>query len=126
MILKDEKEVKKWLRNLANTKRELELKIEFYSELKDDLSSCERFKKHKETYEQKIEMLNEEIINRAKDTERLFALLTDEERIIMTARYMNHIKWDYIQFKVFYSRRQAIRHHDEAVKKLVGQTVGEW
>ena len=58
-----------------------------------------------------------------EDVDKLFSILDDNERTVMTARYINLIRWDYIEFQVFYSRRQAIRAHDKAILKLVGQTV---
>ena len=50
-------------------------------------------------------------------------MLDDTERLVLTAKYIKAIRWDFIEFHVFYSRRQAIRIHNEAIKKLVGQEV---
>lgn len=124
MKLNNEKEVKKWLRNLAVIKKELELKIDFYRELERDFDGKESLRKHREEYMKKIKELKNTLNKQIADIERLFSNLTEEERMILTARYINLVKWDYIEFRVFYSRRQAIRIHDAAILKLVGEEVG--
>ena len=60
-----------------------------------------------------------------KAVEGIFNSLDENERLILTARYIKMIRWDFIEFHVYYSRRQAIRVHNEAVKKLVGADVVE-
>lgn len=125
MKLSNVREVKKWLRNLAVIKKELELKIDFYHELEMDFKGKEGLVKHCEEYMKKIKELKGALNKQMADIERLFFGLTEEERMILTARYINLIKWDYMEFRVFYSRRQAIRIHDTAILKLVGQSVGE-
>ena len=124
MKLSNVKEVKKWLRNLAVVKKELELKIDFYHELERDFEGKESLRKHREEYMKKIKDLKNTLNRQLADIERLFSALTEEERMIMTARYISLVKWDYIEFRVLYSRRQAIRIHDAAVLKLVGKEVG--
>ncbi len=125
MTLTNEKEVKKWLRNLAIVKAELGLKIKFYQELESDFKDSDGLKRYGEEYEKKICELKDRLDGYIRDTDRLFSLLDENEKMIMIARYIKLIRWDYIQFQVFYSRRQAIRIHDNALKKLVGHTVGE-
>ncbi len=124
MKLNNVKEVKKWLRNLAVIKKELELKIDFYHELERDFKGKDGLIKHCEEYMKKIKELKGALNKQMADIERLFSILTEEERMILTARYISLVKWDYMEFRVFYSRRQAIRIHDAAVLKLVGKEVG--
>lgn len=114
-------EVKKWLRNIPILKKEAELKIEFYR----DLEKCNTpdWCKGSEYYSSQIECINKKLKTMLEDVDRLFALLDENERLIMTARYINMIRWDFMEFRVYYSRRQAIRIHDRAIEKLVGQTV---
>ena len=47
-----------------------------------------------------------------------------DERMILTARYVRRLLWYAMEFHVYFSRRQAIRIHNRAVKKLVGAQVG--
>lgn len=124
MKLKNVQEVKKWLRNLEVVKKELQLKIEFYKELEDNFAKAEGLEKYRDEYRERIDKLKNSLDRQEKDIERLFSLLDESERTVLTARYINLIKWDYIEFKVFYSRRQAIRVHDKCLLKLVGQSVG--
>lgn len=122
MRLSNEQEVKRWLRELPLVKRELELKIEFYKELESDFEGIKTGRPADE-YRAKIDDLKRRIDGILADTERLFGLLDESERLIMTAKYIKLIRWDFMEFHVFYSRRQAIRIHNEAIKKLVGQEV---
>ncbi len=118
MRLNNEQEVKKWLRNIPLVKRELELKMSFFKDLAADLGVARA-----NEYDRRIDELKQRMDNILSDTERLFELLEDNERLVMTAKYINHIRWDFIEYHVFYSRRHAIRIHNEAIKKLVGQEV---
>lgn len=126
MKLTNANEVKKWLRTLPLAKKELELKIQFYKELADDFGKLPGGSDEKtDIYLNKINELKKQIHVIVSDMERLFKLLDEDERLVMTARYIKLIRWDYIEFHVFYSRRQAIRIHDRAILKLIGQNVGE-
>lgn len=121
MILKSEEEVKKWLRQIPVLKKELELKIEFYTEIEADF---EKFNKQfSEGYRKKIDELKYKIDILLAEVDRLLDMLDDTERLVLTAKYIKAIRWDFIEFHVFYSRRQAIRIHNEAIKKLIGQEV---
>lgn len=124
MRLNNEGEVKKWLRNLPLIKQELKLKIEFYKELQGDFKGIKNGRTAEE-YEKIINRLKSRIDEIMRDTDRLFSILDESERLVMTAKYIKLIRWDFIEFHVFYSRRQAIRIHNEALKKLVGQEVSE-
>ena len=126
MILTNEKDVKKWSHNFAVIKKEMELKIRFYTELSEDFKGDPVLEKQCVVYREKIKELQKKLDGHMADMERLFATLDESERLVMIARYVSFIKWDYIELHVFYSRRQAIRIHDGAVTKLVGLAVGEW
>lgn len=121
MILKSEEQVKKWLRQIPVLKKELELKIEFYKEIASDFEKLDE--QSSKGYRMKIDELKRRIDILLADADRLFDLLDDTERLVLTAKYIKAIRWDFIEFHVFYSRRQAIRIHNEAIKKLVGQEV---
>lgn len=125
MMLSNEREVKKWLRNFAVIKKELELKVRFYRDLSDEFKAVPSFKKQCDTYKEEIRKLQEKLDSHMKDMEKLFERLGEDERLVMVARYVNRVKWDYIELQVFYSRRQAIRVHDGAISKLIGCAVGE-
>lgn len=125
MTLNNVKEVKEWLRNIPLVKAELTLKIKFYQELENEFNKVEDFEKSLRYYRGQIESLQHKMETLMEDVDRLFGILDENERLVMVARYINLIRWDYIEFHVFYSRRQAIRVHDHALLKLVGQAVGE-
>lgn len=125
MILNNVKEVKDWLRNIPLVKAEMTLKIKFYQELEEEFNKAEGFEKSLKYYRGQIESLQHKMETLMEDVDRLFKILDENERLVMVARYINLIRWDYIEFHVFYSRRQAIRVHDHAILKLVGQAVGE-
>ena len=125
MILSNVSEVKEWLRNIPQVKAELELKIKFYQELETEFNKVKDFKNSLKYYRGQIEKLQKKMEILMEDVERLFGILDENERLVMVARYINLIRWDYIEFHVYYSRRHAIRVHDHALMKLVGQMVGE-
>ena len=125
MILSNVSEVKEWLRNIPQVKAELELKIKFYQELETEFNKVKDFKNSLKYYRGQIEKLQKKMEILMEDVDRLFGILDENERLVMVARYINLIRWDYIEFHVYYSRRQAIRVHDHALMKLVGQMVGE-
>ena len=123
MRLNNAEEVKKWLRGIVHTKKELKLKIEFYKELCDDFDKAPGFEKRILRYREEIGRLSAQLEHFIEETDRIFGLLDDTERMILTARYINTIGWDFIEGKVYFSRRQAIRIHNAAVNRLVGQEV---
>ncbi len=125
MKFKSTNDVRKWFRNLPVVKNELMLKIKFYREISEELQKTQDFEKMLERYKKGVVKLSEKLERLTKDADELLSYLEEHERLIMTARYINVIRWDFIEFKVFYSRRQAIRIHDKALEKLVGKTVGD-
>lgn len=125
MKLNNVQDVKKWLRNLSLLKKELELEAEFYKEIADDFDKLPDGAERSVGYRERANKMQRRLDTLIADTERLFGLLDENERLIMVARYIKLVKWDYIEFHVYYSRRHAVRVHDNALLKLVGQTVGE-
>ena len=116
-------DVKKWFRGIVPCKREIELKLEFYRDLLNSFEKSKEFEKSVKYYKEQIEGLQKKMETIIEETERIMSLLDEGEKLVMTARYINMVKWDFIELQVYYSRRQAIRVHDGAVEKLVGQTV---
>lgn len=118
-------EVKKWLRGLPLAKRELKLKMDFYKDLiRDNLTMGKGSEKYIAFYRQKIEDLQEELIRKTGEMERVLDRLDPEERMVLTARYVKGVLWDAMEFHVHYSRRQAVRIHNQAVENLVGIELG--
>ncbi len=118
------KQVKTWLRGLALLNRDLEMKTGFYLRLQRDCRDLGVVARHHEAYYlDKIEELHKRMQQIGEDVERLMECLDPEERAILTARYIKHLMWDAMEFYVHFSRRHAIRIHDRALKKLIGQEV---
>lgn len=118
-------EVKKWLRGLPLLKRELELRAVFYAELMQmSRKMVESGQRHENHYLMKTQEMHQRLRQMTEDTDRLLKMLTPEESAVLTARYIKGVLWDGIEFYVHYSRRNAIRIHNKALKKLVGQEVG--
>ncbi len=125
MILNTTNEVKKWLRGLPCAQREMKMKIDFYSDLIKDMKKFgNETAKREAIYTQEIEKLADKIKNLTIDFDKITEVLDPDEKLILTAKYVRRIMWDAIEFHVHYSRRQAIRIHNEAIKKLVGSQVG--
>lgn len=125
MKLTNDEAVKKWMRGLPLMKKELEMKIAFYTDLAREVRKLgEAGEKRLTAYMAQIERLQDQIKGLARDMERLLDQLDPDERMILTARYVRRLLWDAMEFHVYFSRRQAIRIHNRAVKKLVGAQVG--
>lgn len=118
-------EVKKWLRGLPLLKKELELKMTFYRELiQNNRKLGEVGEKHIAYYGGEILRLQAELKKLTIQMDRILDCLDPEERVILTARYLRGILWDAMEFHVHYSRRQAIRIHNQAIERLVGTELG--
>lgn len=118
-------DVKKWLRGLPLRKKELEMKSEFYRDLIHDSEKMGTVgEKYIAYYEEQTEKIHQEIQNLARHFDAMLELLDPEERMILTARYVKQLLWDTMEFHVHYSRRQAIRIHNQAVAKLTGIEIG--
>jgi hypothetical protein len=124
MTLTTTTEVKKWLRGLALLKRDVEMRSAFYIDLiRDSQKMKDAGKRHEKYYLARAERLHQKMQQATADTDRLMELLEPEERVILHARYIKGVLWDGIEFYVHYSRRNAVRIHNRALKKLVGQEV---
>ena len=67
MKLRNEKEVKTWLRKLPLLKKELELKIDFYTELVADFEKTSSYGKHVDYYNEKIDELIQKLLENCAD-----------------------------------------------------------
>lgn len=123
MRFETENEVKKWLRGLPMIKKELSLKSEFFKDLATEAERKGTGIKYRTYYLKQIDALHEKLITLENNIEEAFNILDPEERTVMTARYINNIIWDMMEFKIYYSRRQAIRIHNRAIKKLVNKEI---
>lgn len=143
MKFENKAQVKKWLRDLALVKREMKLKIDFYTMLINDFTRLKNADiklsevssktatyltnpSNIEFYRNEIEKCKQKHDNTLKDWNRLSELLDRDENMVVTARYLKGLSWDAMEFNVYFSRRQSFRILDRAVEKLIGQTVGVW
>lgn len=143
MKFKNKDEVKKWLRDLSILNRDVKMKIEFYNALINDLLRLREadFRLSEATtktaeyivnpdnivhYRSEIEREKNRYENTIKDFERLSKMLSPDETMVLTARFLKGMTWDSLEFKIYFSRRQCFRLFDRAAEKLVGQSVGEW
>ncbi|MEG1441565.1 MAG: hypothetical protein RSB38_08735 [Oscillospiraceae bacterium] len=123
-------EVKKWLRGLNLTKKELKSKIKFYEELVSDFSKARNLLGKTANYDSGLQFYNDEITflnckmkELVKDYKRLTDKLEANEKLIISEKYLSGAKWEYIELSTFISRRQAFRIHNAAITKLIGQSV---
>lgn len=143
MKFENKAQVKKWLRDLALVKREMKLKIDFYTMLINDFTRLKNADiklsevssktatyltnpSNIEFYRNEIEKCKQKHDNTLRDWNRLSELLDRDENMVVTARYLKGLSWDAMEFNVYFSRRQSFRILDRAVEKLIGQTVGVW
>lgn len=131
-MLKDEKDVKKWLRSIPLKKKELMLKIDFYAELKAglELRRAKLARENGETsaaiekivntkfYENQIAGLRAELDGSAAEFERLTEPLEGIEKTILTMKYLRKMSWTAIAVQTAYSDRQAQRILKKAIKKI--------
>ena len=120
MQFKTTDEAKKWLREISSVKKDLKLKIQFYEELITDSRKIgDKGKKYINYYLKQIDRLQKQLQDVVPTVEKLFGVLEPDERMVLTAKYLMNISWNAVELHVYYSRRQAIRIHDRAIKKLV-------
>ncbi len=125
MKFKTAENAKKWLRGLPLLKKELELKTMFYKELLLNNRQLGTLgEKYAAYYGGQVLRLQGELKQLTLQMDRLLDLLNPDERMIFTARYLRGISWDAMEFYVHYSRRQAIRIHNQALERLVGVELG--
>ncbi|MCL2461418.1 MAG: hypothetical protein FWF44_02030 [Defluviitaleaceae bacterium] len=75
-----------------------------------------------DTYDREITALLDEIGAIQRGRARLngmLAALSPEERDVITAKYLDNIKWDFMPEKVHISRAQCFRVHDRAIVKML-------
>lgn len=123
ITFKNENEVKKWLRSFPIIKKELNLRISFYEDLAAEFSKSAEWEKEALYYKDQIAEIKRAADLCLSEYERLLDILEENEKLILTVKYLKAIAWDYIELHIYFSRRQAIRIHNNAIRKLVGQTV---
>lgn len=116
-------DVKNWLRSFPVVKKDIENQMSFYEELAECFMRDINWKKDVERYRNEVKKLKSKLNLLLKDYERVARVLDEKEKLVLDVKYLKGVRWDYIEMYVFYSRRQAIRIHDAAIKKLVGQVV---
>lgn len=116
-------DVKNWLRSFPVVKKDIENQMSFYEELAECFMRDINWKKDVELYRNEVKKLKSKLNLLLKDYERVARVLDEKEKLVLDVKYLKGVRWDYIERYVFYSRRQAIRIHDTAIKKLVGQVV---
>lgn len=122
MQFKTTDEVKRFFRGIPLIKREISLKIDFYQKLiVDNLKINKGNGKHTHYYREQIEILQKQLRELMPTVDKLLDLLEPEERLVITAKYLNSVNWDNIERLIYYSRRQAIRIHNRAIKRLVNK-----
>lgn len=125
MRFSTEEEVKKWLRGLPLLRKELTMKSDFYQDLiRDSAKMGTVGEKHIHYYQTQIDEIHQKLKVLVSCFDSMMEYLAPEERSILTARYVNQLYWDAIEFHVHYCRRQAIRIHNNAVMRLVGIEIG--
>ena len=125
MKFKTADDAKKWLRGLPLLKKELELKTRFYKDLMQNNRKLGAIgNKYTEYYGGQILRLQGELKQLTIQMDRLLHMLEPEERMIFTARYLRGISWELMEYHANYSRRQAIRIHNQALERLVGVELG--
>lgn len=141
MKFENKDQVKAWLRAFPVAKKEMELKIDFYDNLTNDIirvgaidkklsginpsiATQSDIFKDVEEYRCQIKAALEKYDAMLQDLNRLFTLLTSDEIAVITAKYLKGAAWDEMEFIVFFSRRQCFRILDRAIQKLIGQSVG--
>ena len=118
-------EVKKWLRGLPLLRKELTIKSDFYQDLiRDSAKMGTVGEKYIHYYQTQIDETHQKLKELVSCFDSMMEHLTPEERSILTARYVNQLYWDAIEFHFHYCRRQAIRIHNNAVLRLVGIEIG--
>ena len=72
-------------------------------------------------YDKRIAELNGRvrmIMDNRRLVEQMLDILSRDERRVITARYIDNIRWDYIPGKVHISRRNCFRLEEKALKKI--------
>lgn len=123
MKFETERQVKKWLGGLPLLRKDLAMKSEFFADLIYESKKRDVGLKHEPYYREQIDILHERLKALEADVEKVLEILDPDEKAILTARYIKRLMWDAMEFHVHYSRRQSIRIHNRAIKKLVGTEI---
>ena len=133
-------QIRKWFRQFPLLKKELNAKIELYNGLISDMTRIIPVDKAAEWlddsankavldninhYRAEIEVARKKLDNIMRDWERLQQLLNSTEILVITERYIKSKRWTALEFSTNYSRRQCFRIFNNALEKLVGQTVSD-
>ncbi len=126
MQFKTTDEARKWLRGIGSLKKDLKYKIQFYEELIEDSRKMgDKGNKYITHYLKQIDELQKQLQDVVPTVEKLFEGLSPDEKMVLTVKYLLNIGWNAVELYVYFSRRQAIRLHEQAIKKLVGRKVHE-
>lgn len=126
MQFKTTDEARKWLRGIGALKKDLKYKIQFYEELIEDSRKMgDKGNKYITHYLKQIDELQKQLQDVVPTVEKLFEGLSPDEKMVLTVKYLLNIGWNAVELYVYFSRRQAIRLHEQAIKKLVGRKVHE-
>lgn len=111
-------EIKKIFRGIRSTKKEMELRLAFLKDVQGmdfDTSGIEAsILREYAKLEQKIQL-----------ADRMLDTLEPDERAVLTARYYEGIRWEYIEPVLQYSISQCQRIHNRAIRKLMSFSDGE-
>lgn len=116
MVLTTPSEVKNWLYSFRPHEKDILLHIRHYEENKPNFGAPYSNKQ--------IANLQYELLILHRDMDNILSHIPKNIRPILTTRYVRRIGWDYINLYTYYSRRQAIRLHNKALKMLIGIEVG--
>ena len=111
-------EIKKLFRGIRSTKKEMELRLAFLKDVQGmdfDTSGIEA----------SILREYEKLEQRVRLADRMLNGLAPEERAVLTARYYEGIRWEYIEPVLQYSISQCQRIHNRAIRKLTAFSDAE-
>lgn len=115
--------VKKWFRGIKISVKVFGEKIDFYNDLiriSNKLQDSEKkIKLDTDYYLNQIDILKNKIRERDEILKQCFKLFDEDEKNIMTYKYIKGIGWDYISMYAFFSKSQAVRIHNKAIKKII-------
>ncbi len=111
-------EIKKIFRGIRSTKKEMELRLAFLKDVQSmDFDTT--------GIEASILREYKKLESRVLLADRMLDTLEPEERAVLTARYYDGIRWEYIEPVLQYSISQCQRIHNRAIRKLMSFSDGE-
>lgn len=115
--------IKEWFRGIRISVKTFGERIDFYNDLINISNRLKNSDKNieldKDYYLNQIDKLKSEIQERDEILERCFELFTEDEKNVMTYKYIKGVGWDYISMYAFFSKSQAVRIHNKAIKKII-------